>query len=480
MAVKEESQVTELELEPTLTTPTYRYEDDPPDGGWGWLVVLASHIGLLLSYGSSVCFGPFIVRLNDYFDDGAGVIGGISGMAILVSQAIGPISAALMNRYSCRVVVFTGGVISSLGFLASSFVTEVHHLYITYGLITGLGYGLIITPAMAFPARYFKKRYTFANGLAYAGNAIAWIAMAPLSQFFIEMYGWRGAMLIFSAIQMHVCLFSLLLRPPPQKRILVEEGSDFEKTEQELLVVGTDTDRCTSKHDNSDESAQVSAVKTEDARTCISNKPFRSCINLFDLSLFLNPLFVLLCIDYVMFAMGFFPTMLFLVARALSYDIPAPLPTSLLMITGASSLVGRVSHGVIIDSKIITSVQGLAGGLMICGLINLFSVLTTSYTGLAIMYAVFGFSNGIYNPLSTVVIKDFVGVKKLPYGQGLCQIFRGIGGLIGPPVTGLIFDANQSYNMCYIYSGSMLFLSGFILVFVPCIRKCRPKEEILD
>ncbi|XP_077992757.1 monocarboxylate transporter 13-like [Glandiceps talaboti] len=446
--------------------PMYKYEDDPPDGGWGWLVVIAAHFSLLLSHGSVTGFGPFIVRLNAYFeDDGAGAVGGISGIAYFVTLATSPLSAGLMNRFGCRIIVFTGGVLATCGLAASSFANEVHHLYITYGVITGFGYGLIVTPVMSYTARYFTKRYARANGLVFAGLAVAWIALPQLCQFWIERYGWRGAMLMLSATTSHLCLCSLAFRPPPQKRVFINEAVLAESSE---------------KHDGDSDQVTTEVEETitkKKITTGFCRKFYRVFLQVFDVTLFSDPLFIVMCCTYILSSIAVFPTFLYLADRAVSYGIPQPLPTTLITIWGVTSLVGRVTHGVIIDNKIVTAAQGLGLAILASGLINIFSIFTTTYIGLAVMYGLFGLFNGVYHPLSTVALKELIGVKKLPQSQGLCQLFRGIGGLIGSPLTGLIYDATLSYNVCYLYSGCVLTcLGAMVIVSVPCIRRYQRRK----
>ncbi|XP_070539658.1 monocarboxylate transporter 13-like isoform X2 [Ptychodera flava] len=432
------------------------------DGGWGWVVVMAAHFGLLLSYGSVTSFSPFVVRLKDYFGGDAGTIGGISGIALFVTLATGSTSSSLSNKFGGRVIIFIGGVVSSFGLVVTSFVTQVQYLFVTYSVISAVGYGLVVTPLMSFPALYFTKHYALANGIAQAGIAVALIVLPPLFQILIQTYGWRGAILFHSAITANICVCSALLRPPPQVRYVANDDANVPCT------IRTDTD-----HDITDQKEENLKQK----RLWMKTSYCKFLRKFFDVSFFRNPLFVLIFFDQVIISIAFFPTLLFLVARAVSYGIPQPLPATLPSVVGVSSLLGRLTHGYIIDRKIITATQGLAGGLMVCGLVNIFSSFKMNYIGLACMYSVFGIANGVYHPLTTVIIREFVGVEKFPHGQGLCNFSRGIGGILGLPIFGLIYDATNSYNACYYFSGSVFIISSFVLLTVPpCLRKCRSKQ----
>ena len=44
------------------------YHVPPPDGGWGWFVVLASFLLQMVSQGTTMSFGVLFTDLLDYFE----------------------------------------------------------------------------------------------------------------------------------------------------------------------------------------------------------------------------------------------------------------------------------------------------------------------------------------------------------------------------------------------------------------------------
>ena len=49
----------------------------------------------------------------------------------------GPVAGVLTNMYGARAVGMAGGLLGSLGLVLSMFANSVHHLYATFGIITG-------------------------------------------------------------------------------------------------------------------------------------------------------------------------------------------------------------------------------------------------------------------------------------------------------------------------------------------------------
>lgn len=51
---------------------------------------------------------------------------------------VAPLGSLVGNRWSCRVAVMLGGLLSSCGLLLSSFASSLELLYLTMGVLTGL------------------------------------------------------------------------------------------------------------------------------------------------------------------------------------------------------------------------------------------------------------------------------------------------------------------------------------------------------
>lgn len=49
----------------------------------------------------------------------------------------GPLCSVLVNRFGCRPVMMIGGLFASLGMIVASFATNIMHIYLSAGVITG-------------------------------------------------------------------------------------------------------------------------------------------------------------------------------------------------------------------------------------------------------------------------------------------------------------------------------------------------------
>lgn len=64
---------------------------------------------------------------------------------LMIFVELGPIVAALINRFGCRTVAITGSLLASLAMFVSSFATNMDFLLCTFGVLAGeLVYDLCI------------------------------------------------------------------------------------------------------------------------------------------------------------------------------------------------------------------------------------------------------------------------------------------------------------------------------------------------
>ncbi|CAE1141972.1 unnamed protein product [Acanthosepion pharaonis] len=126
-----------------------------------------------------------------------------------------PLAGALTSVYGCKKVTVTGSILTAFGFILSIFATDVYYLYFSFGILGGLGIGLVYLPAIVCVGFYFEKRRAFATGLAVCGAGVGTFIFAPLTQFLLEKYNWKGAVLIESGLMLNCIICGLFFRSLP-------------------------------------------------------------------------------------------------------------------------------------------------------------------------------------------------------------------------------------------------------------------------
>ncbi len=80
-------------------------------------------------------------------------------------------------------------------------------------LLTGFGLAFNLQPALTMIGKYFYKKRPIANGLAMAGSPVFLSTLAPLNQYLINEYGWRGSFRILGGLLLNCCVAGSLMRP---------------------------------------------------------------------------------------------------------------------------------------------------------------------------------------------------------------------------------------------------------------------------
>ncbi|XP_068631908.1 monocarboxylate transporter 14-like [Battus philenor] len=185
-----------------------------PDGGWGWVVVTSSFVISMIADGISFSFGLLYIEFLDEFKTSKSTTAWIGSLFIAVPLLSGPIMSALVDRYGCRSMTILGGIISALGFALASVSKTIEMMMITFGVIAGLGLGLVYVTAVVSIAYWFEKKRNLAVGLGACGTGVGTFVYAPMTQYFIDEYGWRGTILLLSGTLLNLCVCGCVMRDP--------------------------------------------------------------------------------------------------------------------------------------------------------------------------------------------------------------------------------------------------------------------------
>uniref|UniRef100_A0A182U981 Major facilitator superfamily (MFS) profile domain-containing protein n=1 Tax=Anopheles melas TaxID=34690 RepID=A0A182U981_9DIPT len=211
-------------------------DDSPPDGGYGWIIVFGAFSVQFWVAGLVKSYGVLYVEIMENFPNASATTASwIPAILSALCLVLAPLSSALCQRFSCRIVVIIGGVFCGLGLTLSYFATSMYHLLFTFGILTGaaakicIGGGLSTTPGIVIVSQYFEKHRALANGITISGTAAGSFVFPMLIERLIHLFGFHGTLLILGGCMLHVCVSGALYRPVEKKQDLVpsKEGTQF-------------------------------------------------------------------------------------------------------------------------------------------------------------------------------------------------------------------------------------------------------------
>lgn len=152
----------------------------------------------------------------------------------------GPFASGMANRWGFRPVTIVGAFIGSAAFAVSSFANSTTFLFITFGLIGGIGFSLIYIPAVITVGYYFERWRALATGAAMCGSGVGTFVINVLVTYLIREHGWRNTLLVESVLILFCALCGSTFRPLKSVQVTIgEDENPAEGKEKELPVVFT-------------------------------------------------------------------------------------------------------------------------------------------------------------------------------------------------------------------------------------------------
>ncbi len=187
----------------------------PADKG-RWLLIPLS-MTVLLCLGSVYSWSIFRTPLESEFNIGATESLLPYTFALVFYAALMPIAGFYIPRIGTQNITAIGGIFVGVGYVLSSFASNITMMTITYGVIAGTGVGITYGVPMAVVAKWFPDRQGLAVGLTIIGFGLSPLVTAPLANSLIDTYSVKPTLrilgIIFTGI---ILLISIALKMPPQ------------------------------------------------------------------------------------------------------------------------------------------------------------------------------------------------------------------------------------------------------------------------
>ena len=182
------------------------------------MVVAAGCLIGAISFGSRSTMGFFLTPMtteNGWSRETFALAIAIQNLMWGVAQ---PFAGMIADKFGTARVLSGGALVYALGLALMSQTSDAVVLQLTAGVLVGLGIaGSAFVLVLAAFARLLPERMrSLAYGMGTAAGSAGQFIFAPLSQGFIQHYGWQTALLIMAAIMLVVPFLSSALRGKPK------------------------------------------------------------------------------------------------------------------------------------------------------------------------------------------------------------------------------------------------------------------------
>jgi MFS family permease len=338
---------------------------------------------MFVVFGVVYSFGAFFQSMEDEFATGKGATALMFSITTAWYFGLGLLSGRAADRFGPRPVLLAAAAVLGVALLLTSRVSSIWLGYLTYGVGVGIAVACAYVPMVATVGAWFLRRRTAALGVAVAGIGVGTLVVAPLSERLIDAFGWRTAYLVLGVGGAALLLVaSVGARRPPVTVV------------QEPVPLGR----------------------------IIHERGF-----------------AILYVTTALVSAALFVPFVFIKDYATDHGIDSGPATALVGLIGASSVVGRLGLGALGSSLGATRLMQSSFVIMTASYLIWLGA-GSAYGRLVAFTIVMGVAYGGFIALAPAVTAGLFGTVGLGAILGALYTAAAVGGLVGPPVVGMVID----------------------------------------
>lgn len=157
-----------------------------------WIVFGAAFVILMGAAGTRSAPSVLIDPLREEFGWSRATVGTAVSINVLLFGLIGPFAAALQQHFGLRRVTAAAMSMIAVGSALTTQMTNVLQLYLTWGVLVGIGSGCMASVfASTVASRWFVARRGLVTGALTAATASGQLVFLPLLSRLADAHGWR-------------------------------------------------------------------------------------------------------------------------------------------------------------------------------------------------------------------------------------------------------------------------------------------------
>lgn len=402
-----------------------------------WLLLtIASIVNIFI--GSVYAWSVFAAPLAEHLSSTTGSVltAGDLAIAFSVANGIGPLPMILggwvTDRFGPRFVMIVGGVLAGAGYVLAGFATSLTGLVLGYGVLFGLGLGLVYGCTVNNTLKFFPDHRGLAGGITTTCYGISSVIIAPLAATMIHSVGVTSTMVAVGvATGVVAVLGGLFSAKCPENFCPMSSTISMESHEKQREHVVR--------------ASSVLSQKEQDWRGMLSSARFWPMMGL------------LLC--------GAIAGMMILShAHSIGVAVVGLSPAaaaSAVALLAFSNMGGRLVAGFASDHLGRTTTLAIALGFSIVGLLTL-SMSAGSVTVFSIGLIATGLSFGAFMGVFPGFTAEEFGSRHNAVNYALMFLGFALAGVVGPALMNAVMQGSGFSNACL--TGAAVAACGFLCI----------------
>jgi len=375
-----------------------------------WLPVVG---GLLmnLALGSLYAWSVFVLPLEKEYGWTRAQTSWVFTIAIVFFALSFVVAGRIQDLKGPRICALVGGVLVSAGFVLASWTTSLAGLYLSFGVIVGLGNGFGYSTPTPVGSKWFPDKRGLVIGLMVGGYGAGSAILGPVATSLVASIGWRPTFRLLGAVFFVMTMAgTMLLKNPP---------AGYRPPNWQP--------------------APGAAASTRDFTTG---------------AMMATPTFYLLWLAYCLGTTAGLMTISQLVPFARSAGMSATLSTYAITVGAFGNAGGRILSGWMSDTlgRLRTlRVMVLASAIGMPAMFLYREQLLPFYILVAVVYWCYGTQLSVF--ASTTA--DFYGTRNLGMNYGVLFTAWGAAGILGPAIAARVFDRFGDYRYAFFTAAAL-------------------------
>lgn len=227
----------------TPSTAQAKVCNEPADGGYGWVCTVAAAVINAHSWGFNSAYAVFLAYYldNDIFPGATSLqYAFVGSLSISILMLTSPVATIAVREIGIRPTMFCGVVLETISLLCASAATQIWHLFLTQGIVFGMGLGLLFIPTAAVVPQWFTTKRSLASGVSLSGAGMGGLVYSLAASAMIHDLGLTWTFRILGIIAFVVNTSCTLLIKDRNKAIGSNQAafdmSLFKRWEYTLLL----------------------------------------------------------------------------------------------------------------------------------------------------------------------------------------------------------------------------------------------------